>query len=90
MTTTVTDGNNVTIPGDIAADLGIKPGTHLEWRRSDRSRDTIVVKVVPVDRTALAKSLFGAGKKFAKPGDDPIGDLVRERALEDAEREASL
>ena len=89
MTSTVSIGNQVAIPGNLAAELGIKPGTRLDWERSIGSVDTLLVKIVP-NRADLARSLFGAGKKFLKPEDDPIGDLVRERTQEDSEREASL
>jgi hypothetical protein len=48
-----------------------------------------VVKVV-ADRSTIINGLYGAGKKYLKPGADPIGDLLRERGAEEAERDASL
>jgi bifunctional DNA-binding transcriptional regulator/antitoxin component of YhaV-PrlF toxin-antitoxin module len=68
LTSTVSIGNQVAIPRDLAEELGIKPGTRLEWERSNDSADTLVVKVMP-DRRALAKSLFGAGEKVSQAGE---------------------
>jgi hypothetical protein len=82
MTTTVAEGNTVAIPNDLAAELGIKPGTQLDWQRPSDSPGTLVLKVV-LDRAALIESVFGAGRKYLKPGEDPISDLIKERALEE-------
>lgn len=38
----------------------------------------------------LAARLQGAGRKYLKPGADPIRDLITEREREDLERDASL
>jgi hypothetical protein len=38
--------------------------------------------VVP-NRGDLARQLMGAGRRWLKPGADPIGDLVREREQDD-------
>jgi len=88
MTTTVADDNKVAIPPQLAAELGIKPGTQLDWQATDK-KDTLVVTLLP-DRAAIAASLQGAGRKHLKPGQDPIRDLIEERVREDAEREDSL
>lgn len=32
-------------------------------------------------RGQMARELMGAGRRWLKPGADPIGDLIRERAL---------
>jgi len=34
-------------------------------------------------RGELARQLMGAGKRWLKPGADPIGDLIREREQDD-------
>ncbi len=34
-------------------------------------------------RGKLARELMGAGKRWLKPGADPIGDLIREREQDD-------
>jgi len=82
MTTTVTDENKVEIPTDLAANLGIKPGTKLDWQITDQP-DTLIIKVLP-DYLAIANSLQGAGRKYLKPGLDPIHNLIAERVEEDA------
>jgi antitoxin (DNA-binding transcriptional repressor) of toxin-antitoxin stability system len=38
----------------------------------------------------LAAQLQGAGRKYLKPDDDPVRDLITEREREDSERAASL
>jgi bifunctional DNA-binding transcriptional regulator/antitoxin component of YhaV-PrlF toxin-antitoxin module len=88
MTTIVTEGNKVMIPGEIADALGIKPGTQLDWASAE-SPGKLVVTIVP-DRSEMVRSLYGAGQKYLKPGDDPVGDLMRDRLREDADRSSSL
>ena len=34
-------------------------------------------------RGELARELMGAGRRWLKPGADPVGDLIRERELDD-------
>ena len=60
MTTTVTESNQVSIPPDIARDLGIRPGMQLEWSKT--SDGTILVKPLP-SRGELARQLLGAGRR---------------------------
>ena len=88
MITEVLDRNVVAIPDRLASRHGIKPGSRLDWNESDRA-DVLTVKVLP-DYAAIASSLMGAGRAHLKPGADPIGDLVQERAHEDSERQHSL
>lgn len=88
MITTVTGKNQVSIPAEIAASHGIRPGCRLEWRPG-RKPDQLEVVILP-DRVTAERSLRGAGRRFLKPGADPIGDLIRERVREDEEREADL
>jgi hypothetical protein len=52
----------------------------MEWAKTDEG--TILVKPLP-SRGKLARELTGAGKRCLKPGADPIGDLIRERELDD-------
>jgi AbrB family looped-hinge helix DNA binding protein len=80
MTTTVTESNQVSIPLEIARDFDIHPGTRLEWAKADEGR--ILVTPLP-SRGELARQLMGAGKRWLKPGADPIGDLIREREQDD-------
>ncbi len=35
------------------------------------------------DRGNLARELMGAGRRWLKPGADPVGDLIREREQDD-------
>ena len=88
MITEVLDRNVVAIPDRFASQHGIKPGSRLDWKESDRP-DVLTVKVLP-DYAAIASSLLGAGRTHVKPGADPINDLVRERTQEDSERQQSL
>ena len=80
MTTTVTEGNLVGIPSDIAREFDIHPGTRLQWAKADNG--TIMVKPL-VGRGELARQLMGAGRRWLKPGTDPIGDLIHEREHDD-------
>jgi AbrB family looped-hinge helix DNA binding protein len=76
MATIVTESNHVSIPPEIASEFGIHPGTQLEWENTGDG--TIIVKPVS-SRGELARQLMGAGRRWLKPGADPIVDLVRER-----------
>ncbi len=76
MTTTVTESNQVSIPADIAREFDIHPGTRLEWAKTDMG--AIVVKPLP-SRGEMARQLLGAGRRWLKPGADPIRDLLQER-----------
>jgi len=79
MTTTVTDPHQLAVPESIAAAAGLKAGSLVEWIPTDEKG---VVKLRVQDRAALAASLCGAGRKYLKPGDDPIADLIAERSRE--------
>ncbi len=80
MTTTVTESNQVSVPPDIAREFDIHPGTRLGWAKTGEG--VITVKPVP-SRGELARHLLGAGRRWLKPGADPIGDLIREREEDD-------
>jgi AbrB family looped-hinge helix DNA binding protein len=80
MTTVVTESNQVSIPPEIARDFDIRPGTQLDWAKAGEG--TILVKPLP-SRGELARQLMGAGKRWLKPGADPVGDLIRERERDD-------
>jgi bifunctional DNA-binding transcriptional regulator/antitoxin component of YhaV-PrlF toxin-antitoxin module len=79
MTTTVTESNQVSIPPDIVREFDIHPGTRLEWAKAG---EAIMVKPLP-SRGELARQLMGAGRRWLKPGADPVGDLIREREQDD-------
>lgn len=80
MTTTVSKNNEVSIPADIARELDIHPGTELQWEKTGEG--TIVVRLL-LSRAELERQLRGAGRRWLKPGDDPIAELVRERRQDD-------
>jgi len=80
MTTTVTESNQAIIPPEIARDFDIHPGTQLEWEKAGEG--TILVKPLP-SRGELARQLMGAGRRWLRPGTDPVGDLIREREGDD-------
>jgi AbrB family looped-hinge helix DNA binding protein len=80
MTTTVTESNQVSIPPEIASEFDIHPGTQLEWAKTREG--TILVRPLS-NRGELARQLMGAGRRWLKPGADPVGDLIREREQED-------
>ncbi len=80
MTTTVGESNQVSIPPDIAREFDIHPGTRLEWARGGEG----IITVKPLARRGdLARQLLGAGRRWLRPGADPIGDLIREREQDD-------
>jgi AbrB family looped-hinge helix DNA binding protein len=80
MTTIVTDSNQVSIPAEIVRDFDIHPGTRLEWAKTGEG--AITVTPLP-SRGDLARQLLGAGRRWLKPGADPVGDLIREREQDD-------
>jgi len=80
MTTTVTDSNLVSIPPEIARDFDIHPGTRLVWAKTGEG----AISVTPLpSRGELARQLMGAGRRWLKPGTDPVGELIREREQDD-------
>lgn len=83
MTTTVTGKNMVTIPADIARELGIRPGWRLDWRRGS-NEDELVVRVLP-DRAELARRLQGSGREHFPRDVDAVAELDDERARDDEE-----
>lgn len=80
MTTTVTESNQVSIPPEIAREFDIHPGTQLEW--ANGGEGIIAVRPLP-GRGELARQLLGAGRRWLKPGADPIAELIRERERDD-------
>jgi len=80
MTTIVNERNLVSIPAEIAQEFDIHPGTRLSWVKAPDGG--IAVKPLP-NRAELARQLMGAGRRWLKPGMDPVGDLIREREQDD-------
>jgi hypothetical protein len=88
MTTIVAKNNLVSVPPTLAAELAIKPGTVLSWEHG--SEPGVLRVSVMRSRAEIASSLLGAGRKYLRPGQNPVGDLIEERAREDCDRAASL
>ncbi len=82
MQTTVTTKNMVTIPAELSRRMGITPGCRLEWHEPEEGSDEVRVRVIPT-RADLARRLMGSARKWS-PERDAVGELVEERAREDA------
>lgn len=80
MTTTVSENNLVSIPPEIAQELGIRPGTELEWVKTEHGE--VIVRPRRT-RGELARELLGSGRKWLEPGTDPIAELIEERRRDD-------
>ena len=88
MITKVTGRNQVTLPASVVHELGIERGAMIEWiveKKTNGGR----FKILP-SRGELAKSLFGAGAKYLKPGENWSKELCEEREREDRERTKEL
>lgn len=85
MTTIVGESNVVGIPPEIAREFDIHPGTRLEWAKG--AGGIIAVKPLP-SRGERARQVMGAGRRWLKPGADPIDDLIRQREQDDQLDEA--
>ena len=80
MITTVTGKNQITIPAELARQLGIEPGTSFDW--SIGAEGVLMARVIP-PRAALARKLAGFGRAWLAPGADPVADLIHEREHDD-------
>jgi AbrB family looped-hinge helix DNA binding protein len=80
MITTVTGKNQITIPAELARELDIAPGTRLDWAKGEEG--FLLVRIIP-NRGELARRLAGRGRKYLRPGSNPIRDLVKDRVRED-------
>jgi AbrB family looped-hinge helix DNA binding protein len=85
MITRVTGKNQVTIPAVLARELGLVPGTKLEWRKGDEA-NTISIHVKPsVD--AILREVQELGAKYKINGKKALADLERMRDEDDADSE---
>ncbi len=73
----------VTIPAELSRRHSVSPGCKLDWESISDSE--VRVRIIP-KRGELARRLMGRGRKFIKPGAEPIRDLIEERVREDNER----
>jgi len=86
MITKITGKNQVTLPAKLVKTLGLTPGTELEWEIGPNR--TLIATPRPT-RAQRAAALWGAGRKYLRPGSDPVGDLIAERLQEDEDPAAS-
>jgi bifunctional DNA-binding transcriptional regulator/antitoxin component of YhaV-PrlF toxin-antitoxin module len=84
MVTTVTGKNQVTIPAEVAAELGIVKGMRVEWK-ADKRTGTLQGHLLP-DRQAMLHSLRGAGRPYLKRARSAVTGLIAERTGDDKER----
>jgi bifunctional DNA-binding transcriptional regulator/antitoxin component of YhaV-PrlF toxin-antitoxin module len=80
----MTGKNQVTVPAEIAGKAGLKPGTRLDWRMTNRE-GVLEVRVLP-DQASFAASLRGRGNRFRKLEGSPTERLHREREREEDPR----
>lgn len=80
MITTITGKNQVTLPAELVRLLELGPGTQLDWKIGPDG--TLVATVCP-SKARLAAELMGAGRRYLRPGSDPIADLIAERVADD-------
>ena len=86
MITTITGKNQVTLPAEIVKALALTPGTRLDWRIGP---DGSIVAQPRPSRAKMAAAFLGSGRRLLQPGDDPVAELIAERAAEDAEADAA-
>ncbi len=76
MITSVTGKNQITIPAKLARQLGIHPGTRIDWSIAD---DNVLVARPLPRRSVLARQAAGMGRAWLQEGEDPVADLIAER-----------
>ena len=78
MTTTLTGKNQVTVPAEIAREMGLQPGARFDWVRGEQP-GTIVIHVQPTIRQLLDRvQELGRQSKNRHL----IEELIAERALD--------
>lgn len=81
MITRITGKNQVTVPAEIARKEGMRPGTRLEWRPTDRAH-ILEVRVLP-DPVSLSGYLRGRGNRSRRYAGSAVDRLVEQRTVED-------
>jgi bifunctional DNA-binding transcriptional regulator/antitoxin component of YhaV-PrlF toxin-antitoxin module len=76
MKTTITGKNQVTLPAELVRALGLEPGTQLDWRIGPNR--TLVATPRPTKAQQI-DAFVGAGRRYLRPGTDPVADLIAER-----------
>lgn len=80
MITTVTSNNRVTIPAELARKLEIRPGQRIAWEIGPEG--VLIGRLLP-SRGQLAGRVAGMGRDWLEEGQDPIAELIEERAKAD-------
>ena len=88
MITSLTGKNQVTVPAEIAHKLGLLPGAQLDWAIGEQP-NKIVITIKPT-RKQMLERIREIAQKHARPGQYPVGDLIRAREEEDRERQEEL
>ncbi len=89
MITTLSPDLTTPIPETLARLLNLRPGVQLDWQ-ADANEAIIHVKVATPSREELLRRVRELGRKHKKVGQDAVGDLIRERELEDELRSRVL
>ena len=80
----------MTVPAAIVKEMGLEPGTRLEWLKGDVP-GVIIIKVQPTVRQMLARiqELGAEMKREMGPDWDPVEELMleRERDMIDEEQD---
>jgi bifunctional DNA-binding transcriptional regulator/antitoxin component of YhaV-PrlF toxin-antitoxin module len=82
--TTITGKNQITVPAEIVGKAGLKAGTRLDWRMTERE-GVIEVHVLP-DPAALAAGLRGRGIAYRRSEGSVVDRLQQERDQEEKSR----
>jgi bifunctional DNA-binding transcriptional regulator/antitoxin component of YhaV-PrlF toxin-antitoxin module len=82
--TRITGKNQVTVPAEIVGKAGLKAGTRLDWRTTNRE-GVLEVHVMP-DNVTLAAALRGRGSRFKRRDGSVVDRLHGERDLEENAR----
>jgi AbrB family looped-hinge helix DNA binding protein len=82
MITTVTGKNQITIPAELARQLGIEPGQRIDWSVDENGN--LIARLLPT-RGALARQVAGMGRAWLPIGVSAVADLINERQHADEE-----
>ena len=74
----------MTVPAEIVGKAGLKAGTRLDWRTTDRE-GVLEVRVLP-DQVTLAAGLRGRGNGFRRLDGSAVDRLHRARTQEEEVR----
>jgi hypothetical protein len=66
--------------------LELTPGTQLEWAIGPNN--TLIATPRPT-KAQRAAALMGYGRRYARPGSDPVRDLIVERARDEEPEEGA-